>query len=676
MANELHKENSPYLLQHANNPVHWKAWSQETLSLARSANKPILISVGYAACHWCHVMEAESFEDPEVAGIMNRYFVNIKVDREERPDVDQLYMTAVQIMTGSGGWPMHVVALPDGRPFWGGTYFKKEQWMAILKQLGELYKSDLPKIEEYAGKLTEGISLINTNPPSSQQPLPTLADIRNAIAGWIPYMDMTHGGRKGAPKFMMPVNLNFLLKYSDLEKDSQVDTYLKNTLLKMPSGGLWDHLGGGFARYSTDEKWHIPHFEMMLYDNAQLLKTYALAYRKFRDPFYLEIMEGIFSFLIRDLLGENGEFYSSLDADSINAKEQLQEGAYYTWTKEELEDILKEDFEVFSKVFNINAKGYWEHGNYVLFREDRLENLSLALEIPEPQLRETLESCRVKLLKQRSKRPRPSLDDKCITSWNALTITGLTHAYLASGEEKYLELALRNMKFLEEVMIREDIQLSHTYRKGRTGDIGFLEDYAFLIEACITLFQAGCGHQYILRARYLCNHVLDNFFDEKQKMFLFSAHNDCALISNPVEKSDNVIPASNSVMAKNLFTLGAIFGNEAYNTLATQMLGQMREDFMAYPYSHANWLDLALNYEMPFREVAVTGPGAIAASLRLQERYLSNTLVIPSETSSSIAILKNRYNSDRLQFFICKNQQCDLPVHTLEECIKQLEAAT
>lgn len=672
MTNKLHTSNSPYLLQHAGNPVHWQIWNEETLEKAKALNKPILISVGYAACHWCHVMEKECFEDPEVARVMNENFINIKVDREERPDIDQVYMSALQIMTNSGGWPMNIVALPDGRPFWGATYLKKEQWVSVLKQLGELYQNEPAKIEDYASRLTEGIGVMNSLKPPVDKNLPDKEALHIAIQHWKQYMDQEYGGRKGAPKFMMPVNLNFMLAYTHLSEDEFTESHLKTTLKKIAYGGVYDHLGGGFARYSTDNRWHIPHFEMMLYDNAQLLSVYAMAYKKYKDPEYLGAIEGIHSFIRRELTGPKGEFYSSLDADSLNEKGIQEEGAFYTWTEKELEELLGKDLEIFRTVFNINAKGYWENGRYVLFRSSDFDSLAALKGMDSTEFGRLIKSMTGKLLAARSKRPHPGLDDKCLTSWNAMTITGLVNAFLATGENKYLETALDNITFLEQHMFSDDNSLLHSYRKGKTAISGFLEDYCFLIEACILLYQAGCGENYLMRARDLCNYTLDNFFVEKHKMFGFTSKNDPGLINTPVEKSDNVIPASNSVMAHNLYTLGTIFGNMAYLNLSEAMLVRMKDDMRSYGYSHANWLHLALKFTYPAFEIAITGDNAVHHTLEIQKNYLPNVVVAHAEAPSNIPLLKGRFQNGKELFYVCRDQQCDLPVSDLMSCLKQV----
>ncbi|MCB0443605.1 MAG: thioredoxin domain-containing protein, partial [Flavobacterium sp.] len=432
--NELNLESSPYLLQHANNPVHWKAWNSKSLAYAKENQKLILISIGYSACHWCHVMEHESFESEEVANTMNQHFVNIKVDREERPDIDAIYMKAVQLMTGRGGWPLNVVCLPDGKPVWGGTYFRKKDWIITLEQLQELFYSNPEKMIEYADKLHEGIEMLSlTNEKSTDF---DIAIIEPLIEKWQKSFDWEYGGYTRAPKFMMPTNYQFLLHYGHLTKNKKLISYVNLTLTKMAYGGLFDTIGGGFSRYSVDVKWHIPHFEKMAYDNGQLLSLYANAYKLTKNVLYKEIIEKTANFIEKEWLTEEGAFFSALDADSLTAENHLEEGAFYVWTKEELKNIIQDDFELFSETFNINEFGHWEHENYVLIQNKSLEEISEKnnLSIDELQLKK--KKWEQLLYEKREKRPKPRLDDKCITSWNAILLKGFVDSHKALGEQK------------------------------------------------------------------------------------------------------------------------------------------------------------------------------------------------------------------------------------------------
>ncbi|PHK19871.1 thioredoxin, partial [Nostoc linckia z15] len=437
--NELHFETSPYLLQHAGNPIHWKAWNSSTLEQARRQNKLIIVSVGYSACHWCHVMEHESFEDEEVAEVMNEHYVSIKVDREERPDIDALYMKAVQLMSGHGGWPMNAVLLPDGRPIWGGTYFRKNDWINSLKQLQELYAENPAKAEDYAEKLMEGISTLNPIVTEEPAALPATEAMAPLIYKWKKSFDTEFGGHARAPKFMMPGMLLFLQRYGFQKQDKDILDFTDLTLTRMAWGGIFDTVGGGFSRYSVDMHWHVPHFEKMLYDNGQLMSLYAEAYKRTANPLYKEIIEKVHFFISRELTNENGSFMSALDADSLNTMGHLEEGAYYVWEKQELKDLLKEEFNLFSKVFNVNEFGFWENGNYVLIQTVPLSEIAAGEGISEDALRERKTNWEKVLLMVRQQRPRPRLDNKVLASWNALMLKGYTDAYMALGDTHYLD---------------------------------------------------------------------------------------------------------------------------------------------------------------------------------------------------------------------------------------------
>jgi uncharacterized protein len=472
--NNLIKETSPYLLQHAHNPVDWHAWNKETLELAKKENKLLLISIGYSSCHWCHVMEHECFEDEEVAAVMNQNFINIKVDREERPDIDQVYMNAIQLMTGRGGWPLNCIALPDGRPIWGGTYFPKENWMNALNQLANLYSETPEKAIEYAERLTEGVKnsdliLLNTAPKEF-----SVSDLKSSVEEWKQYMDFDLGGRKGAPKFPMPNNYQFLLRYAIQAEDTEILNYVNTALTNMAFGGMYDQIGGGFSRYSVDEKWHVPHFEKMLYDNGQLVSLYAEAYQATKNELYKNTVYHTLQFIERELTTSEGAFYSSLDADSINKKGTLEEGAYYVWTKEELIAILGMDFELFSDYYNVNHYGFWEHDNYVLIRKGTTSEISKKHSISIEELENKVTAWQKTLLKERNKKDKPRLDDKSLTSWNALMLKGYINAYTVFNDPHFLEVAIKNATFIYTKQLQENGNLNHNYKNEKSSINGYL----------------------------------------------------------------------------------------------------------------------------------------------------------------------------------------------------------
>ena len=670
--NELIHETSPYLLQHAHNPVNWHAWDDKTLKKAKDENKLILISVGYAACHWCHVMEHESFENEDVAKIMNKHFINIKVDREERPDIDQIYMSAVQIMTGHGGWPMNVVALPDGRPFWGGTYFKKNDWMHTLEQIAKMYESKPDKIIEYADNLEKGIKTISLVKQNHAEDKFLAVEIEKSVDNWSEYFDYKYGGNNRAPKFMMPVSMNFLLRYSHLSENEKLTNYVTNTLEKIAYGGVYDHVGGGFSRYSVDEKWHVPHFEKMLYDNAQLVSVYSQAFCMTKNPLYEKVVEETLKFIELELMTKDFIFYSSLDADSLDENNELVEGAFYVWKKENLETILKDDFEIFSDYYNINHFGHWEHDNYVLIRSKSDEEIAEKYSITVNDVQKKINVCKNILFKERSKRERPRLDDKSLTSWNALMLKGYIDAYKAFGNEHYLNIALKNADFILKKQLKTDGGLFHNYKEGKSTINGFLEDYATVIDAFISLHEVTLDEKWLNTSRDLTNYCFKHFFDDKSSMFFFTSNEDSIIVTRTIEKSDNVIPASNSIMAHNLFKLSHHFGNELFLKTSKKMLNNMRVDFEDYGYNHSNWLNLMVNFTDPFYEVAVVGDNAQEKIKELNLHYLPNIIVTGSKSESNLTLLKDRYIENETFIYICINNTCKLPVKDINNALKQL----
>lgn len=671
--NDLIHETSPYLLQHAHNPVNWKAWNDETLAEAKKTNKLILISVGYAACHWCHVMERESFEDSLVAQVMNDNFINIKVDREERPDVDQVYMNAVQLLTGSGGWPLNVVALPDGRPVWGGTYFQKDQWMSALNQIVKVYNDDPEKLNKYAAQLEEGIKSLDVVNLNTNEAVFTSAFVNNAITTWSQNFDHDKGGAKRAPKFMLPNNLHFLLRQAYQNKDQALQTYVNNSLTKIAYGGVYDHIGGGFSRYSVDDKWHIPHFEKMLYDNAQLVSLYSDAYLITNNPLYRSTVFETLAFVERELTDTDGSFYSSLDADSETASGELEEGAFYIWKEEELKALLAEDYNLFADYFNINDYGYWEHSNYVLIRTKPQDEVAASYNLTVSELDEKVNSWKELLLKERAKRNRPGLDDKALTSWNALMLKGYVDAYRVFGEASFLSVAKKNAQFIIGKQLKEDGGLYHNYKDGKSTINGYLEDYAATIDAFIALYEVTLEQQWLEHSRNLTNYAFDHFFEDSSKMFYFTSNEDSALVSRTIEYRDNVIPGSNSIMAKNLLKLSHYFDNEAYLKTARTMLNNVLPEMEQYPSTFSNWLDLMLNFTNNYYEVAVVGEEAKEKINELNQTYLPNKLIVGSTQDNDLPLLKNRYIEGKTLIYVCVNKSCKLPVSEVEKAIPMIQ---
>ena len=675
--NALINESSPYLLQHAHNPVNWEAWDTEVLQRADKENKLLIISIGYAACHWCHVMEEACFEDTEVAEVMNGAFINIKIDREERPDIDHIYMDALQMMTGSGGWPLNIVALPDGRPFWGATYVKKADWIRVLEQLRDLYEKDPGKIESYAQHLSDGLKSINLIPvPDADSGLLDIEQLRAICNDWSRLFDRKMGGYNRAPKFMMPVNLNFLLHYSHVLDDKASLDYVNTTLTKMAYGGIYDHIGGGFARYSVDSKWHVPHFEKMLYDNAQLISLYSKAYAASGNPLYKKVTMETIAFVTTELMDENFGFYSSLDADSNNSAGEFEEGAYYTWSKEELEQELGANFDLFRSYYNINNYGYWEKGNYVLIRDQTEKFIAEKHGISTERLHKKISDAKKILLKVREKRNKPRLDDKILTSWNGLMLSGLIDAYKYLNNEEYLDLALKNAAFIRKALITRDGGMYHNYKKGKRSIKGYLEDFAAVATAFLELYEVTADEAWLKASKDLVDHCIANYQDPQSRLFFFTSKQDDFVIRRTIETLDNVIPASNSIMALTLFRLSKLFPDSSYEDIARNMFRSMQKAIRENAGSHANWLNLGLFLNRPYYEIAVIGEKYPEYIRSLQQYYLPNTIIAATKDSSTLPIFQNRLVDGQTFIYVCQQGSCKLPVTTVAKVIQEIGQKT
>ena len=585
--NNLISETSPYLLQHAYNPVQWVSWSDEAFEKAKKENKLVLISIGYSACHWCHVMEHESFEDDEVAVIMNEHFVNIKVDREERPDVDQIYMTAVQLMTQRGGWPLNCFTLPDGRPVYGGTYFPKEQWIHILNSLVHTKEQDPERVLEYAQKLQEGISqseLIDIPQEIGQFSEEKLHEM---VLRWSRQFDNLEGGMNKAPKFPMPNNYSFLLSYAKKFDSEKVSNHAHLTLQKMALGGIYDQIGGGFARYSVDMIWKVPHFEKMLYDNAQLISVYSKAFREKPNDLYKETVFETVEWLQREMMDHSGAFYSALDADT-----EGEEGKFYCWSEEELQKVQDLDVKFVRDYYNINQFGFWEDEKYILLRRETDPEFVNKKGLSNDELKSKVNTVKNRLFVERKARTFPGLDYKCLTGWNGMTIRGLCDAYASFKDEQFLILARNCGKWILEKQYLEG-KLKRVFSKGETKIDGFLEDYAHTIDAFIALYQVTAELHWLESAKELTEVVERNFMNAESKMCYFTS-SDSNLIARKMELNDNVIPASNSVMARNLWKLGHYFRNDTWISNAKQMLTNVYEGMEYYGSGYSNWGQLLL----------------------------------------------------------------------------------
>ncbi len=663
MPNSLINETSPYLLQHANNPVDWNAWNEKTLSKAKEENKMLLISIGYAACHWCHVMEHESFENEEVAKVMNENFICIKVDREERPDVDQVYMNAAYLINGNGGWPLNALAMPDGKPFFAGTYYPKQNWIKLLEYFAEIYKTERNKLEEQAENLSKGIREIEHLPLNTNDVSFSENDLNKMFFLFQQRIDLEHGGTKAAMKFAMPSIWEFLLQYHYFSKKEEALHAVEITLSNMANGGIYDQVGGGFSRYATDVKWHVPHFEKMLYDNGQLVSLYSNAFKVTANPLYKKVVYETLQFIDRELTSTEGGFYSSLDADS-----EGEEGKYYTWTQKEIKEILKDDAAFYSDYFGITEEGNWEENKNIPDVNSGKKDFTV-----NEQITQKLVSLNKKLFEEREKRIRPATDDKILTSWNSLMAKGFIVAYQTFGEESFLRSAKRNIDFLLKNICTEDNSLFRNYKNGHATIYGFLDDYAFFITALIEYYQASFDESYLQKAKSLTEYVITHFFDEESGMFLYTDNQHSNLIARKMEVTDNVIPSSNSEMAKNLFLLSQYFDDKDYEEKSVQMIKNVSEDLVKNLGYYSNWAQAMLLQVFPATEIAIVGKDWKEKLVQLQKTYLPNTIYSGGENERTLSLLQNKLTEGRTLIYVCKNKSCDLPVENVAQALTQIE---
>lgn len=654
MTNQLSNESSPYLLQHANNPVHWVAWSEDIFEKAKAEDKLLLISVGYSACHWCHVMEHECFEDQEVAELMNAHFINVKVDREERPDVDQVYMSAVQLMTQRGGWPLNCFTLPDGRPIYGGTYFPKEQWMHVLKSLVHTYKHDRAKAIDYARQLHEGIQQAELIDQPQIRSAFSTEKLHEMVVRWARSFDTFEGGTNKAPKFPLPNNWLFLLRYAQHFDEAKIEKQVQLTLDKMAFGGIYDQIGGGFTRYSVDVLWKVPHFEKMLYDNAQLIGLYAQAYQHYKAPHYKDLIFQTFEFLERELLSETGAYYSALDADS-----EGEEGKFYCWQPQEIDALFGKDAQLVKRYLNINQVGYWEDDKYIPLRKET----DLAFAQKEGQNLASWLTFKTKmnevLLSARAQRVRPGLDHKVLVSWNAMAAKGLLEAYRVFDEEAFLWRALKILQWIENVQWDGKI-LFRVNTNGQKHIEGFLEDYAHSIDALSMAYQCTGNLSLLDFAHQLTEKVEIDFQHPESKMCYFTPAS-TALISRNMELHDNVIPSSNSVMAHAFLTMGTYFQRQGWLDSSKQMLQNLYDGMETYGSGYSNWGLLLLKELAPAKQWHVLND--------------SKPISVYKATANSNALISYHqelpfsklYEANAIS--VCEYGVCHRPVQSIDEAL-------
>ena len=669
MKNELHQSGSLYLRQHANNPVHWQLWSADVLAQAVKDERLLLLSIGYSSCHWCHVMEEESFEDEEVAALMNAHFTSIKIDREERPDLDARYMSAVQLMTGQGGWPLNCIALPDGTPVWGGTYFSKADWMAALSQISQMWKETPQTVQDYAQQMRQGLSdmvLVSTSgTPGSF----VASDLEDVLIPWMRGWDEVNGGLTYAPKFPMPSNYSYLLQHGILSQNDRTLSFVHNTLNKMALGGIYDFVHGGFTRYATDRFWKVPHFEKMLYDNAQLIGLYAKAYRNDHQDLYAQTILQTVSWLQREMKLDSGLYAAALDADSATSENPREEGGYYTWRIDELEDLALPHFEAFKWYFDISEHSAWE-GKYILHRTQPIKALAEQLDIDEAAAVESLLHWQRVLASAAADRiescPKPLRDPKALTCWNALLVVGLAEAHKALPKNGYDKMAKALLDILLHTVCANG-KIAHQYLHGAAEGDGFLDDYSSMGKALVEVFLLTGNEVYLEHAKQTATSI-EKLFPLEGAFRLYTN----AFDSNwqkQLEIEDNVIPSANSMWADFFHSVGLLADHTDWKTQAQRALSAIHTKVFRYGPNFSNWLEQGLIQAFDSKELVITGPGAKAAAEDLQRTYLQpGTLILWSEEPSDLAHFKGRI-STTLTYYLCSNNACQLPTTELNQLL-------
>jgi uncharacterized protein len=671
--NRLIHSASPYLRQHAHNPVDWYPWGPEALLRARTEDKPMLVSIGYSACHWCHVMERESFENPELARMMNEHFVCIKVDREERPDIDQVYMEAAHAMGLQGGWPLNVFVTPDQKPFYGGTYFRPGQWKQVLHGIAQAYRENRSQLLESAQEFTRAVA----QDESERYGLKAAAfsagkeEILLMVDKLRARFDREQGGLDRAPKFPNPSIWMFLLHAALLLRDSDLDHQIALSLDRMAAGGICDQVGGGFARYSVDRRWFAPHFEKMLYDNAQLISLYARAYQHYRRPEYRRVVYETISFAERELLHYEGGYYAALDADSEGV-----EGRYYVWSHQEFADVLGAEAALMADYFGITEEGNWEEGMNILTRRHSTAEFAASRGLDPEDLENRVAIAAQALRTRRDARVRPGLDDKLLAGWNGLMLTGLADAYAVFGEAQFLEHARNNAAFIEKRLLQPSGGLRRTAVQDGGGIPAYLEDYAAVIQGLCALYQVGMEERWLMLAHNLMEYAIDQFLDGQNGMFFFTARDSEQLIARKKEIFDSVIPSSNSMMAANLYRLGLLFDKTGWLDLAGRHLAAVLPLLRREPQYLSNWANLYTSYAYPTAEIAVAGPEAGHEILALEQRYFPNKVTAAATAESHLPLLEHRKPVQaQTTIYVCYGKTCKLPVHSAQQALKQIEEA-
>jgi uncharacterized protein YyaL (SSP411 family) len=669
--NKLIEETSPYLLQHAHNPVNWYPWGNQALDLAKKEDKPILVSIGYSACHWCHVMEKESFEDEETARIMNEHFVNIKIDREERPDLDHIYMDAVQAMTGSGGWPLNVFLTPDTKPFYGGTYFPPQRafnrpsWQEVLSGVHQAFTQRRNEIDSQAENLTEHLMQANAFGISlpGETNFFTKEKINETFDSIMKNADRVWGGFGRAPKFPQSFAIQYMLRFHYVTANQEALEHALLSIDKMIDGGIYDQIGGGFARYSTDIEWFAPHFEKMLYDNALLVSVISEAYQLTEKQRYKEAIEETIEFIQREMMNESCGFYSALDADS-----EGEEGKFYVWEHDEIKKLLKDNADTFCNFFDITPGGNWEHKN-ILWRKKNEETFCNEKNISLDELKNILSNGKKILFEERSKRIRPQTDDKLLLGWNSLMNIALSKAFAATGNEKYKQLAIDNMKSLLSKFSRNDTnEFSHSWKNNIAKHPAFLDDYSFLIQALIHLQEVTGDSDYLEKAGLLTDHVIENFSDSSTDFFFYTNKSQEDVVVRKKEVYDGAQPSGNAIMADNLYRLGLYLDKPKWKERGIRMIGNLGNAIIRYPTSFGAWACLLQEIATATNEIVVIAANWQSVLKAVLKEYVPHKIIMSSaDASNSFPLLSGKDKEGGTSLYLCRNYTCEKPVASIVE---------
>ena len=664
--NQLNKETSLYLKQHAQNPINWQRWTNSIFDVSQELDKLLVISIGYSSCHWCHVMEEETFTNDSIAEVMNENFINIKVDREENPDVDQAYMTASQLMTGMGGWPLNVITLPDGSPIYAGTYHTTSQWDDILKRIIRLKKDNYEGLKELANNVKNGVTDVNTIYKREEISNFNSEFLKNNLESWKDKWDINFGGDLAEQKFVSPSKYIFLLNYARIYKDKEVYNHVKKTLDIISTSGLNDFIEGGFYRYTVDNEWKIPHFEKMLYDQAQMISIYSLAYKLYKEEYYKDIVVETINFLDSSMSSKEGLYYAAMDADTDG-----EEGKYYSFNREELDLISKNtDFKIFTSYYNIDIDNPWEDNRYLLLPNKnnnetvwlKSNNLSKSDLLSQKKIWES------NIIEIKDKRTKPRIDDKIIVSWNSLAITGLIDAFEALNNQDYLNKAISMFEELKMNSFRKN-KLIHTYKENQFQE-GVLEDYAYLAKASMRLFQATGEESYFNFSKKITDDAINVFKDDESDLLRYSNNKD--LFTKLITVDDGVIPSPNSIIAEQLFNIGHVIFDDEYLNLSDNMVSSVQSVIDNNMNSYSVWANNILNRVESFYEIAVIGPESKLITDQITSYFSPNSIVVQSKTESDLPLFIDRFFEDETYIYVCQNKTCQRPETNINLALEQV----